>query len=446
VNKANDLKRSTSISRSAGLHSHPIDTANKVAGSGPRSPGSQTKPRGPVPQAREARVPRESLADFAEFIRATGPNGETANPVARVNAPGTVRNFSGPIPNSKGSIDSSRMSATSNRNRFQARDATVDYKDDNSDLIDFIRRGPPSAHNNPRIPRTVAPFRTTQDSDQMTAAVGGRAVDAMLPDIRYSAASTNITESSMNSSSALLKKDRISPTTPSGGNMLDDADMMPKRKTRRVKDPYAIDFSDEDDMLDDDMPARGKPRQAAPKEESLADFLRSVEPPPDSSPLPLGPPQTQSMPRKKASAPSLMARFTRSSSSSSQFGLPGSKKSPTTATPVARSLSSRAGGGKGYIPIQVNMPPGYDKHTPPLPSSPLAGGGGAAASRPKVPMKKFEPRDAQPVMSRGTSELAQFLRASGPPPGPGPAIGYGNDGPPNENFKGWPRRKKSALA
>ena len=62
---------------------------------------------------------------------------------------------------------------------------------------------------------------------------------------------------------------------------------MPKRTQRRVRDPYAIDFSDEEDdedlFNDHPMPVKEKPKR---QEESLMDFLNSVPPPPPSNPQP----------------------------------------------------------------------------------------------------------------------------------------------------------------
>jgi len=403
MNTPMDLRRSISISRKTGLSSHPVEIA-------PQPPSVPAKPRGPPAQAREARVPRESLADFAEFIRATGPAGEAAA-AGRPGMPVAMRTASTPAGLPKVGTDANRQSTIA-RARFQAREAVVDHKDDNSDLIDFIRRGPPNA-NNPRIPRTVAPFRTTMDSDQLATTIGGRAVDARLPDIRYSGASTNITESSMNSSSALLKKDKSSP-------QLDDGEMMmPKRKTRRVKDPYALDFSDEEEEEEAMAPRGG--RRAPPKEESLADFLKSYAPPPDNSPVPF----TQAaaaaaMPKKKASAPSLMSRFTsRSERSPTKMIFGGSgNTSPRNVDPrpiSTRTPSGGGGGGRGYIPIQVNMPPGVDKYSPAAnPPSPLASAG-PSATKSRVLMKKYEPREATSTSSRATSDLADFLRNSGPP-------------------------------
>ncbi|KAL3953127.1 hypothetical protein ACCO45_013070 [Purpureocillium lilacinum] len=222
------------------------------------------------PKAREARVPRESTSDFAEFIKSTGPAGDRA-PVRKPSVPTPTS----PVVNS---MPARRVSTASTRARYQPREAAVDTRNDNSDLIDFIRQGPPIATSGHRIPRHVAPFRSTMDSDQMSGAIGGKAVDATIPEIRYSQASTNVTDNSMpsmqssvNSSSALLKN-KVAPAPTSG---FDDQGMMPQRKQRRVRDPYSIDFSDDDeeDIL--------TPKPPVKKEESLAEFLRNYDPPPE---------------------------------------------------------------------------------------------------------------------------------------------------------------------
>lgn len=299
------------------------------------------------------------------------------------------------------------MSSASNRNRYQPREASVEVKKDNSDLIDFIRQGPPSTISTHRIPRHVAPFRNTMDSDHMSGAAGGRAVDATISEVRHSQASTNVTEnsgpsvqSSINSHTALLRN------KGQGISNMFEEDMMPKRKTRRVRDPYAIDLSDEED---DDFVMTPKP--PAKKEESLAEFLRNYAPPPEPPALLV----SQNIPKKKASAPSLMTRFTRNKDS---------KESKETNSRLAqlesRSLSSRTGtaGSKGsqgrHVPIQVSIPSSYDRY----------GAIESSAGRPRltpatngrVPMKKFEPRDAVNTNRTGTSDLAAFLRDSEPPP------------------------------
>ncbi|KAF4339801.1 hypothetical protein FBEOM_6275 [Fusarium beomiforme] len=331
-----------------------------------------------------------------QFIKSTGPAGDSR--------PMQLRNVSSPNTPGKTSLDNRRVSSASNRNRYMPRDAVVESRSGSSDLIDFIRQGPPSANSN-RIPHNIAPWDTTGAEEPS----GGKAVDANIPDIRYSQASTHGTESSMpsihssiNSNTALLKnKGQPAPTS----KMFDEDDMMPKRKTRRVKDPYAIDFSDEDE---DDEVLLATPKPPAKKEESLAEFLMNYEPPPE----PVTTPISQKIPKKKASAPSLIGRFTRKESSHSN-----TVTAPPQGTDT-RSLSSR-GGFRNYIPIQVNVPSGYDKYgmptgenssRPPQPAS-------SASSGRRVPMKKFEPRDAVSNVSR-TSDLAAFLRTSEPPPEP----------------------------
>lgn len=386
-------------------------------------------------------MPRESLADFAEFIRATGPPaGEGAGPALRkgsgIVGGGPVnsipRNVSSPAMMSKTSLGRKLSTAGSSRSRFQARGAMVDYKDDNSDLIDFIRRGPPETAENPRIPRTVAPFRTPMDSDQMTGAAGGRAVDATLSSLRYSAASTNVTESSVGSSAGLLRNKASPPVDTDGNsNQFDSPEAMPKRKTRRVKDPYAIDLSDEDE--EELYASVGRGPKPAVKEESLLDFLNSVPPPLEPPRRPFDAPQTQSQkpaPRKKASTSSLMSRFVWGSSNSGGTGSRGLFSSSggdgglfMSSRSEARSLSSRAGSiimGRGHVPIQAHIPENVDSlgtttvvSTSSMGVSNSSDAGGRAESSGRVVRKKFEAREAQNVPS-ATQDLAEFFRNSGP--------------------------------
>ncbi|KAJ0164469.1 hypothetical protein CTA2_933 [Colletotrichum tanaceti] len=412
-----DIRRTVSVSRATGLNSHPPET--KPKGFIPRAPPSTTLARSKTggPQARDARVPRDTaMNDFADFIRSTGPTAD--------NGPAPLRNVSGPAPPVKSSHDSRHVSS-SNRPRLQARDAAVDNRQDNSDLIDFIRRGPPNA-NNPRIPRTVAPFRTTMDSDQMSGAVGGKAVDASLPDIRYSQASTNITDitqpsvqSSINSQSALLQNRSNSNAFDDD----DDDDMMPKRTRRRVRDPYAIDLSDEDEE-DYAQAVRPPPK----KEESLADFLKNYSPPPEPASV------AQNTPKRKASAPSLIGRFSRKDSNAGS----------NVAKPDNRSVGSRTG-GHGHVPIQVNTYSGQD-------SDASANRSDMYSSAGRVPMKRFEPREAVSSMTR-TNDLATFLRSSEPPQMTPAARSNTSVEPQQQSSssssgfsKMFGRRKKSSLA
>lgn len=470
------MMRSTSLTRSSPLYSHPVGTpiSETPTGSPPRGTPLSTasKTRGLGAQARDARVPRESIVEFAEFIRATGPPGADTTPSAPLKRNLSLmnkRSAAAPVPSSNMSVDLGRPSMTSSlgRARLQARQATVDTGNDESGLIDFIRRGPPSSGDH--IPRTVAPFRTNMDAGQLATAVGGRAIDATLPDVHdthYSQASANVTDapsvqSSISSQSALLGKNQAPGQT---SMPVDEDDMMPQRKQRRVRDPYAIDFSDEEEDDDFDPQPQPQPRRKIQqhKEESLMDFLNSEPPPPSSGPVPFILPRTHSTPeqprqapKKKASMPGLMSRFRQHSGSGSSNGF----KSPTSPARTqklvdARSLASRAGsatttGSRGYIPIQVNIPTGGDLYpsygsmgtTPPVPTMPT----NITVSRPsgRVPMKKFEPRDAVLVPSSGTSDLADFLRSSSPPP----SLGQSYPSAQPEAHSGsrlFGRRKKSS--
>lgn len=351
-------------------------------------------------------------------------------------------------------MDSRRVSATStvnysNRNRLQARDATVDRREDHSDLIDFIRRGPsdgPGAH---RIPRAVAPFRTTMDSDQLQGAVGGRAVDATIPGVRDSPTPTTITDvnssmhSSINSQSALLRSKQAQQM----GGALDESDHMPKRKTRRIKDPYAIDFSDEEEAEVYGMP----PKPAAKKEESLAEFLMNYEPTP-STPAPLpAPPVTRY--KKKSSASNLIGRFRSGNVSNRHMPPPLPTPPALSNVALAQRTGSAGSAGKGYIPIHVNMPPGFDKYGPVDRASSSGNSNNnsnttssnGASSRGGIPRKKFEPRDPMVTASRsGTSDLAAFLKSSEPPFQPPPIIEEQTSGSTVSRILG--RRKKSLAA
>ncbi|PHH74939.1 hypothetical protein CDD82_4704 [Ophiocordyceps australis] len=397
-------RQSTSSSSRRGVESSRASQQSAATSRGPVAASAPMNRNG-VPLAREARNTGESTLQMAEFLKATGPGSAPGEHI-----PTPWQQPISPASPTMGSVGSRPVSTTSNRSRYQAREAVTDANADTADFIDFIRQGPPSSASNHRIPRHVAPFRNTMDSEHLVGVAGGRAVDATIPEIRYSQGSTNMTDNSMpsmqssvNSNTALLNKTK-GAAAPSNG--YDDGGM-PKRKQRRVRDPYAIDLSDEEG----DYGVSTTPKPAAKREESLAEFLRNYDPPPEPVSAPA------QIPRKKASAPSLIGRLTRNGSKDVKEtnGSPGAPKG-VMPRQEARSSVSRPGGRGGYIPIQVNMPPGYDNKygandVTPAPSRKPSS---TAASGSRVPMKKFEPREA--VVSRSqTADLAAFLRDSGPP-------------------------------
>lgn len=137
------------------------------------------------------------------------------------------------------------------------------------------------------------------DSDQMSA---HRHRLSTLPEVRDSVVTNvSVTPSmqsstgTINSGTALLNNGNSqkmggaakAPPPALFSAFPEEEDMMPKRTRRRVKDPYAIDFSDEEDdedlFNDLPMPVKEKPKR---QEESLMDFLNSVPPPPPSNPKP----------------------------------------------------------------------------------------------------------------------------------------------------------------
>ncbi|UKZ62823.1 uncharacterized protein TrAtP1_004058 [Trichoderma atroviride] len=446
--KSEDLMRSSPVSSNASPSIPRAQPANAQASSESTAKFSGPIPRAPAgasgrtggAQARDARAPGESLADFAEFIKSTGPAGDRG--------PAALRNVHVPVNPPKTIPESQPLTtmnsrSSSNRNRYQAREPAANSRSETSDLIDFIRQGPANGQN--PIPRHVAPFRNPGDSEMMYGAAGGRAVDPVLPDMRHSQASTSVTDysmpsmhSSVNSNSALLKNKSMSKANAMFGEDDDDMGMpMPVRKTRRVRDPYAIDFSDEEDD-DFDMPPRPPPK----KEESLAEFLLNCEPPPEPPSLP-----TKQQPRRKSSTPGLMGRFGRNNSKEVNT-LNESQSRPGA---VGLGNEARPSTVRKHVPIQ--MPPGYDAYGPthadppvnraPVERAPIERAPMERAPMNRVPMKKFEPRE--PAYLGQTGDLAQFLRDSEPPPDFTPAPVPVQQEEPSAFAKFFGRRRKASV-
>ncbi|TAQ88087.1 hypothetical protein B7494_g3589 [Chlorociboria aeruginascens] len=395
---------SSSVGKYTGLNSNPPIDVPKTARSAKsfnsvQAPimNTSTKIRQSGPQARDARVDRESLGDFAEFIASTGPpdtfRSSPAKSVVSASkghrgAGGAARNASSSVPRvSVASTLPKRSESSGGRSRLtrlQPREATVKHDAGLSDLIDVINLGPPRSKEDHRIPRTVAPFRSTMDSDQMSGAVAGRAVDALLPEARSSQVSTNQSfHSSVTSQTGLLN----SSTKANKGlpiQNFDEDDMMPKRKTRRVRDPYAIDFSDEEDDFERPTPI---------KEESLADFLRNAEPPPDDTP-PYVFATAAAKPKKKQSFGS---RFSRNMSQPPPRSQQAVLRQPTSrqpASPKRVPIASQFASTNNYVSQLDNV------RNPPSP---------------RVQQKSYQPRD--PVMSTSrTNDLADFFLNEPPPP------------------------------
>ncbi|RAL01146.1 uncharacterized protein BO80DRAFT_355522 [Aspergillus ibericus CBS 121593] len=375
-----------------------LPTVPKYSQPKPRSieiPATNPQQKSMVGPARDAKQSLESTSDFSNFLKSTGPNTPTTpatiessplkSPRLRRLSDATeiakklTRPASGAV-----SVSSSARSGP----RMEARSAVVPRGDQTSDLIDFIREGPPTAGAH-RIPRTVAPFRDTMDSDELQAIEPGRTGTAA-PSVASSTAEKSMT--SIGSRTGLLEStSRTSAPTVlaketsmmSSGAVSASDDFRPPRTRRRVPDPYAIDLDDDDldDLLEEPKPKRD--------EESLIDFLRNV-PPPEAAPAPQ-PLATNTNARRSSSAgfggASVKARLLRNTSSE-KTPLPKASKSSLRQQP-----DSYVGGTSNYT-VKVSM----ERN---------AGGMNGAYG-----LKTASSRQTE------TSALADFLKNTGPPEPP----------------------------
>lgn len=309
--------------------------------------------------ARDARTKDESVKEFADFLRSTGPTPGALSPqkpgppiaeprpikALPATSPrppsqqGPSKKITKPNPNSANQTAGDYQSepATSKRPpKLQAREATVS-SDSTSDLADFIRQGP--AHRSEgrmRVPRAgnlLRPMADTNGVQRITIADPPRQIpdangiqkliNANVKDVdnsRASVASTQVSSApsksvhSVNSRTGLLEPSDIQSDNiqrPSGPNEKrpprQDDPPHPIRKQRRIRDPYALDSDSEDENAYRTQPQR--------QEESLIEFLNSVTPPPSppvSKSTPIDSPQmTKVSSSQKHRYPSMRDRLTR---------------------------------------------------------------------------------------------------------------------------------------
>ncbi|ORY07681.1 hypothetical protein BCR34DRAFT_18215 [Clohesyomyces aquaticus] len=386
-----------------------------------RSRGSSTTRRtGPKPLAREPRIQGESMRDFADFIRSTGPAAEprpvqpfvslsnstsprspppSSSPISGLGRKLSTRHTSNIAQSSQGAGEGPSARP---RMHMEPRNP-AGLGSGNNDLIDFIRQGPPGANNGqPRIPRTVAPFRTTVDSDQFDRMLDDNNNDGHfsnnaeyihnLESTYGSELSTNSKQSvhTSNSRTGLIPTPTVvqpaySNTPQNLTGSLNNPEPQIKRTRRRVKDPYAIDTDDEDDDLLTALPA-GKTGQPPAREESLMDFLSSMEPPAvDDKPKPF------LLSEKELAAAKARARQHANMNMGSSSSRNGVSRTLPPAT-ISSSITSEAPRARG----------------------------------PKLQARAASARDTQNSERSATSDLADFLRTSGPPepsaPPPGATI------------------------
>lgn len=410
--------------------------------------------------AREPRVQTESTRDFADFIRSTGPSKDPIITPLVSNANRSTTSLNSTRSARVNGLSRSSSIASQDRgknltrsgleledvppvptlpdrarNNMQPRGAKGTGSS-NSELIDFIRSGPEQVGEH-RIPRTVAPFRSTMDSDQLKEISDSVNGDGT-PDLRLSGGmSSTGSQSSMrastartsaNSRSQLLNNGADSTVHPAhsgrpqrlGSILTESEDGVPGRKRYRNKDPYAIDLSDDEEDLLTALPKTKR------QEESLIDFLNSMEPPKDNSPRPLIDPNS-------AQARNIMAKARASSTGTKSTG---AMPSSDTVGPRTRSMQSSGGPRPG---------PTYASSTRSAQSS-------NGVARPRFEARS--PGDSNKDSGRGgasrsaTSDLADFLKNSAPPDddrsAPAPIVGRQTKLPPKEAEKLRKRTERDA--
>ncbi|KAF7577992.1 hypothetical protein PtrSN002B_009515 [Pyrenophora tritici-repentis] len=319
------------------------------------------------PLARDPKIESESMRDFADFIRSTGPSPGQEQPVRPfVNISGNGSRSASASTSSLGRKLSTRQPGPGGAHGASHRPrpsmeprSPAGLSSGNGDLIDFIRQGPPDAHKGqPRIPKNIAPFRTTVDSDQFDSMLGGH---GNVESAYGSAASTLESKDStqtINSRTGLIPSPSVvqpaysnTPQQLSGSMSAPGNEPHVTKTRRRVKDPQP----------------QGS-RQTQPKQESFMDFLNDMEPPSNTKPQP--------------------------------FVL----SEETIAAARARANSTRNGNG---------VPPPKTGSTASIASD------APRAYKPRLQARAPAVADAATVSSRAaTSDLADFFKNSAPPEPP----------------------------
>lgn len=440
-----------------------VSVRNKSIDKTPASAPQAAKVRRGGPIARDARVEKESVRDLADFFRSTGPDGPV-NGVPRItNSRPTPAFSAGALPNAHPTNESAKRAGKSamapppvvipqkpkavvqpkrSAPRLQAREAAVPFGDRSSDLIDFIRQGPPRERDtgNHRIPRTVAPFRSTMDSDEIDNGMARESATST-----HDGSTAKSLRSSANSRTGLMETTNRANGIAYNGTSSHPASRAeepprPQRKQRRVRDPYAIDSDSDED------PEVGASSTSKRGEESLIDFLRNV-------PAPVSPTKLQSafddIDESEGNTTFREARATSVKTRSPRLGS-ASGQSQTMRT---------ASAGMALPPSKtVIRPPQSSGYRPNATSNNSDTSNGvktnysAHADRERITPARATPRSTAPLQARSgrmnnerLNDLADFLKNSEPPP---PTQGYAPSAPNKEEDTGFARmfsrRKKSA--
>lgn len=479
--------RSSAKFKGLGLRSNPTNSTSPTSPTqGPASSfetvKGQSKPTPKTPNPRTPGVlPREpttnddSLRDFADFIRSTGPDTPAkALPKPVLSSAKTSRPTSSSSPAVGAGIDKPPPKKITKQNpivaplkpetqlpkrtvsKLQAREPTVMNNNATADLADFLRSGPVGAQvDGPS--GSQRPSALSQRTISTNGSTNGRAREA--PNSRSSIGTTQesftasqITQSSTNSRTGLLESSNRAPLDSATPNhrqnnkqstRIDDPPG-PRRTQPRIRDPYAIESDD------DNEDGYGTP-QAPPaqEEESLSDFLRNYTPPPAATTVRTSPPAINGAPKPvKQTGPTMRERIARNIAVVPDYRpLPpkAPKKSSTSKSPPqsneSRRSAHRTNSGPGYQPPnQNNVIRGRStEHAPQLPpinprvTSPhliSQNGTKLDSYRPtqptyakhvdRGPRRQLQAREEHGVLGGGSqgggmSDLAEFLRDTEPP-------------------------------
>ncbi|KAI1608426.1 hypothetical protein EDD36DRAFT_499903 [Exophiala viscosa] len=383
------------------------------------SVSSPSRPKHRLGEPRDARMTRNNTRDLADYARSTGPENEMQLPKPLSARPNTAQTEgSGAVAGASEAVGASDRPSTTpgkpaNRLKFQARDPQIPRTTESSDLIDFIREGPPRAPGDHRIDRRVAPFRSTMDSDDLNALApppeldaNGRRSDGSNQE---SAVTVKSMQSSMNSRTGLLDStnrtnERATNGIRSAANaaprqpIIPETDGMPTRTRRRVLDPYAIDYSDdEDEDMEDDFPSQQQQRRT--DEESLVDFLRNTAPGPGMTTQPI-----------LAAAPGSSDHSDTLNQRTSNDKLKNFFDGSTSPKNGTMNRMTNGSGARAESPHLTQIGSKMDKYRPTQPTH-------AAHVERNRQKTRAEPRDATFSGGSETADLAAYLKNSGPPPG-----------------------------
>ncbi|RKF63137.1 hypothetical protein OnM2_027036 [Erysiphe neolycopersici] len=367
-----------------------LKNANSARTSESNSNSSSVKEvrlRSSAPQPRDARIERDkSLSDFAKFIRSTGPDISAQNNPKPFHDISYVENqeYTGHLDSHSNSrsLHHKRFDSTSIRIKFPRREIMSKRSDSFSSFIDFVRPGPKLELTLPSTSQDHASYNSPTLSNQSWAINENKNSDGLLAEPRQWQNSPSIDSSVTSQSALLVNSSQNKSSKIHSRKQFDDKSKIPARKVRKVRDPYSIDFLDEEDWSENSQ--ESKPKES----ESLKEFLRNTSPTDILEDNVAG--KTN---KASPTTPSLMSLFGRrpSSPQSSSKGLLGSIVSHQS---VAYSSGSKK--PSNSRPVQLS----------------------SIVSRANVPRanflhKNFEPREATSRVR--TDDLAKFLMHNDPP-------------------------------